>query len=73
MNEKQIKEYENLSKLKEAYEYFIEKDGDVAIVSYSSFWHGFVHYIIKDDEFKEIVKNIAKERLEKINKQIEEL
>lgn len=73
MTEKQVKEYEKLSKLKEQYEKFIAQDGDVAIVNYSVLWHDFVHRSIGDDEFKEIVKNIAKERLENINKQIEEL
>ena len=73
MNEIQIRKFKELSDLKDAYEAFIKKDGDVAIVRYSTFWHDFVHYSIKDDEFKEMVKNIAKERLENINKQIKEL
>lgn len=73
MNETQIKKFKELSDLKDSYEAFIKRDGNIAIVQYSTLWHGFIHYTIKDDEFKEIVKNIAKERLENINKQIEEL
>ena len=72
MDEIQIRKYKELSALKDAYEDFINRDGNVGIVKYSSVWHDFVYCMIKDDEFKEIVKNIAKERLEKINKQIEE-
>jgi len=68
MNEIQIKKYKELSSLKDAYETFIRGDGDVAIVYYSTLWSDFIHYIVKDKEFKEIVKNIAKERLENINK-----
>lgn len=73
MTKNQIEEYEKLSKLKDEYEDFIKRDGDVGIVYYSTVWHDFIHHMIKDDEFKEIVKNIAKERLENINKQIEKL
>lgn len=73
MNEIQIRKYEELSGLKDAYENFIKRDGNVAIVEYSSVLHDFIPYMIKDKEFKEIVKNIAKERLENINKQIEKL
>lgn len=73
MNEIQIRKYKKLSALKDAYENFIKKDGDVAIVYYSSLWRDFIHHTIKDDEFKKMVKNIGKERLENINKQIEEL
>lgn len=73
MNEIKIRKFKELSALKDSYENFIKKDGVVAIVYYSSIWHDFIYYMIKDDEFKEIVKNIAKERLENINKQIEEL
>ena len=73
MNETQIKKFKELSDLKDAYEAFIKKDGNVAIVQYSVVLRDFIHYPIKDDEFKEIVKNIAKERLENINKQIEKL
>ena len=73
MTKNQIEEYEKLSKLKDEYEDFIKRDGDIAIVYYSASWHDFVHHKIKDEEFKEIVKNIAKERLENINKQIEKL
>lgn len=73
MTKNQIEEYEKLSKLKDAYEDFIKMDGDVAITSYYAPLHDFIHYMVKDKEFKEIVKNIAKERLENINKQIEEL
>ena len=73
MNETQIIKYKELSALKDAYETFIKSDGNIAVVRYSGFWHDFVHCSIKDNEFKEMVKNIAKERLENINKQIEEL
>lgn len=73
MDEIQIRKFKELSALKDAYEAFIKRDGDVAIVKYFTLLHNFIHYTIKDDEFKEIVKNIAKERLENINKQIEEL
>jgi len=73
MTEIQIRKYKELSSLKDAYEDFIKKDGNVAIVQYSTFLKGFIHYGIKDEEFKEMVKNIAKERLENINKQIEKL
>lgn len=73
MDEIQMRKYKELSALKDAYETFIKRDGDIAIVHYSALWHSFIHCTIKDDEFKEIVKNIAKERLENINKQIEKL
>lgn len=73
MDKIQIRKYKELSVLKDAYEDFIKKDGDIAIVRYSAPYRDFLHYTIKDDEFKEMVKNIAKERLENINKQIEEL
>ena len=73
MDEIQIKKFKELSNLKDAYEDFIKRDGDVGIVTYSLVWHDSIHCTIKDEEFKEIVKNIAKERLENINKQIEEL
>ena len=73
MDKIQIRKYKELLALKDAYEGFIKKDGDVAIVSYSTLFHDFIHNMIKDEEFKEIVKNIAKERLENINKQIEKL
>ena len=62
-----------MSKLKDEYEDFIKRDGDIAIVYYSASWHDFVKHKIKDEEFKKINKNIAKERLENINKQIEKL
>jgi len=73
MNEIQIKKFKELSALKDAYEEFIKRDGDIGIVEYSTLWRDFIHYTIKDDEFKEMVKSVAKERLENINKQIEEL
>lgn len=73
MDEIQIRKYKELSALKDKYESFIKKEGDVAIVQYSALCRDFIHYTIKDEEFKEIVKNIAKERLENINKQIDEL
>jgi hypothetical protein len=73
MTKNQIEEYEKLSKLKDEYEDFIKGDGDIAIVHYSTCWHDFTYHKIKDEKFKEIVKNIAKERLENINKQIEKL
>lgn len=73
MNETQIRKYKELLALKDQYESFIKRDGNIAIVHYSVLWHDFTHCVIKDDEFKEIVKNIAKERLENINKQIEKL
>lgn len=73
MTKNQIEEYEKLSKLKDEYKDFIKRDGDIAIVHYSEVWHDFLYNEIKDEEFKEIVKNIAKGRLENINKQIEKL
>ncbi len=73
MTENQIKKYEKLSKLKDEYECFIKKDGDVAIVYYSTVIGDFLHNIIKDEEFKDLVKTLAKKRLENINKQIEKL
>ena len=73
MTEKQIKKYEELSKLKEQYEEFIETDGDICIVRYSSCSGGALHYKIDDYEFKSLVKNLARERLAVINKKIEEL
>ena len=73
MTKNQIDEYKKLSKLKDEYEDFIKANGDIAIAYYSTTWHSFIHHKIEDDEFKEIVKNIAKERLENINKQIEKL
>jgi hypothetical protein len=73
MTEKQIKEYEKLSKLKEQYENFIARDGDVSIIYYSYFFHDSLYAKVDDDEFKDLVKTLAKERLEIINKQIEEL
>ena len=73
MTEKQIKEYEKLSKLKGQYESFIAKDGDVSITYYSPLLHDILSARVDDDEFKDLVKALAKERLEIINKQIEEL
>ena len=73
MTEKQIKEYEKLSKLKEQYENFIARDGDVSITYYSHLLHDSLNVRVDDDEFKDLVKTLAKERLEIINKQIEEL
>ena len=73
MTEEQIKEYERLSELKDAYERFIRRDGNVAIVYHSEIYHDYIHIRVKDNDFKKIVKNIAKERLENINKQIEKL
>ena len=73
MTEKQIKEYEKLSKLKEQYERFIKQDGIVSISYYSSVWGQSLNARVDDDEFKDLVKTLAKERLEIINKQIEEL
>lgn len=73
MTEKQIKEYERLSKLKEQYKMFIAKDGDVSIAYYSPLLRDTLNVRVDDDEFKNLVKTLAKERLEIINKQIEEL
>lgn len=73
MTEKQIKEYEKLSKLKEQYEQFIETDGDISISYYSDLFCQTLHRRVKDNDFKNLVKTLAKERLEIINKQIEEL
>lgn len=73
MDEVQIRRFKELSALKDAYEDFIKRDGDIGIVHYSVLLNDFIHCTIKDEEFKEIVKNIAKERLENINKQIEKL
>lgn len=73
MTEKQIKEYEKLSKLKEQYEKFIATDGNVSIAYYSYLLHDSLYARVDDDEFKDLVKTLAKERLEIINKQIEEL
>ena len=73
MNEKQIKEYEKLSKLKEQYERFIERDGHISISYYSDFIGGTISIKVDDNDFKDLVKTLAKERLENINKQIEEL
>ena len=73
MTEKQIKEYEKLSKLKEQYENFIARDGYVSITYYSPLLHDSLNVRVDDDEFKDLVKTLAKERLEIINKQIEEL
>lgn len=73
MTEKQIKEYEKLSKLKEQYEKFIATDGNVSISYYSYLLHDSLYARVDDDEFKDLVKTLAKERLEIINKQIEEL
>ena len=73
MTEKQIEEYEELSKLKRQYEKFIETDGDICTMRYSSLIGDSLHYRIEDNEFKSLVKNLAKERLAVINKKIEEL
>jgi len=73
MTQKQIKEYEKLSKLKEQYEKFIAKDGDISIAYYSPILHDILSTGVDDDEFKDLVKALAKERLAIINKQIEEL
>ena len=72
MNEKQIKEYEKLSKLKKQYKKFIETNGYISISYYSDFLEE-INIRVKDDDFKDLVKTLAKERLENINKQIEEL
>lgn len=73
MTEKQIKEYERLSKLKEQYKMFIAKDGDVSITYYSRLLNDNLNARVDDDEFKDLVKTLAKERLKIINEQIEEL
>ena len=73
MTEKQIKEYEKLSKLKEQYENFIARDGNISIRYYSHFFRDSLYAIVDDDEFKDLVKALAKERLKIVNKQIEEL
>lgn len=73
MTEKQIKKYEELSELKDQYEKFIEKDGDVAIAYYSRLYQHALHAEIKDDEFKALVKTLAKERLAVINQKIKEI
>lgn len=73
MTENQIKEYERLSKLKQQYENFIAQDGTVGIVYYSSRIGCTFYDRVDDDEFKGLVKTLAKERLENINKQIEKL
>lgn len=73
MTDKQVKQYEELSKLKEQYEEFIEKDGDICIMCYSTFVAGTLHYRIEDDEFKSLVKDLAKERLAVINQKIKEI
>ena len=73
MTEKQIKEYEKLSKLKEQYEKFIAQDGYISIAYYSSFMCRMLNDCVKDDEFKDLVKTLAKERLEIINQKIKEI
>ena len=73
MTEKQIKEYERLSKLKEQYKMFISKDGDVSFTYYSHLLNDNLNARVDDDEFKDLVKTLAKKRLENINKQIEKL
>lgn len=73
MTEEQIEKYEKLSKLKIQYEKFIENDGDICTMRYSSVINGTLHYIINDNEFKALVKNLARERLAVINKKIEEI
>ena len=54
MTEKQIKEYEKLSKLKEQYEKFIAQDGYISIAYYSSFMCRMLNDCVKDDEFKDV-------------------
>ena len=73
MTEKQIKEYEKLSKLKGQYENFIEKDGVVGISYYSTFIGRCLSVEVEDDEFKGLVKTLAKERLKIINQKIKEI
>lgn len=73
MTENQIKEYERLSNLKRQYEKFIAQDGTVSIVYYSSRVSCTFNERVNDDEFKRLVKALAKQRLENINKQIEKL
>ena len=75
MNKIQIKKYKELSALKEQYEKFIARDGNVSIAFCSHVlpFPEILCEMVEDDEFKDLVKNIAKERLKNINKQIEEL
>lgn len=73
MTEKQIKKYEELAELKEQYEKFIEKDGDIGIAQYSRLYNDDLYYKIHDEEFKTLVKNLAKERLKVINQKIKEI
>lgn len=73
MTEKQIKEYEKLSKLKEQYEKFIAQDGDISIAYYSRFICDTLCRKVEDNDFKDLVKALARERLEIVNKKIEEI
>ena len=73
MTEKQIKEYEKLSKLKEQYEKFIAQDGDISIAYFSVLIGHNLNAKVDDDEFKNLVKTLAKERLEIINQKIKEI
>lgn len=71
MTEKQIKEYERLSKLKDQYEKFLEKDGNVGISYYSSTFKEMFCATVDDDDFKSTVRELAGIRLEQIKKEIE--
>jgi len=73
MTENQIKEYEKLSELKKQYEKFIAQDGRVSIAYYSSLVGQILNANVNDDEFKDLVKTLAKERLKIINQKIEEI
>lgn len=73
MTEKQIKEYKKLSTLKEQYERFIETDGDISISYYSYFIGKTLHILVEDNDFKNLVKTLARERLEIINQKIKEI
>ena len=73
MTEKQIEKYKKLSKLKEQYENFIAQDGDLGIAYYSAIIGHYLSAKVDDDEFKSLVKTLARERLEIINQKIEEI
>lgn len=73
MTEKQIKEYKKLSTLKGQYERFIETDGDISISYYSKFLCKSLYRKVDDNDFKNLVKTLARERLEIINQKIKEI
>lgn len=75
MTQKQIEQYEKLSKVKSQLKRFLEcadESGDIAMHYYSHSC-GCSTATVYDNEFKKEVMKLAKERLKEVERQIEEI